>query len=128
MIVAKYMVIFRGMLWDKDLSPEEFQTVASRWTASFDRLTQQGKVTSNRLFAHQGAIVSCKKGKAVVHDRFPKSKEAILGYMLLEANNLSEAVKIAKQCPSLGDGASAEIRPVAERDVPKHKIKRAKGS
>jgi len=128
MIVAKYMVIFRGMLWDKDLSPEEIQTVASRWTASFDRLTQQGKVTSNRLFAHQGAIVSCKKGKAVVHDRFPKSKEAILGYMLLEANNLSEAVKIAKQCPSLGYGASAEIRPVAERDVPKHKIKRAEGS
>jgi hypothetical protein len=119
MIVAKYMVIFRGMLWDKDLSPEEIQTVASRWTGSFDRLTQHGKVISNRLFAHQGAIVSCKKGKAVVHDRFPESKEAILGYMLLEANNLSEAVKIAQECSSLGYGASAEIRPVAERDMSK---------
>lgn len=63
MIVAKYMVIFRGMLWDKDLSPEEIQTVASRWTASFDRLTQQGKVTSNRLFAHQGRSCPAKRGK-----------------------------------------------------------------
>jgi len=113
------MVIFRGMLWDKDLSPEEIQTVARRWTASLDRLTQQGKVTSNRLFAHQGAIVSCKKGKAVVHDPLPKSKEAIFGYLLLEANDLTEAVKTAKECPSLGYGASAEIRPVAERDVSK---------
>jgi len=39
----EYMLLFRGMDWDRDLSPEEIQNVMSRWIAWFDRLTEQGK-------------------------------------------------------------------------------------
>jgi hypothetical protein len=115
MIVANYMVMFRGMLCDKDLAPEEIQTVASQWTAWFDRLTQQGKIKSSRTFVNQGKIVSCKNGQVVIDDCFAETRETIFAYMLLEGNSLAEAVKVTKKCPSLSYGASAEIRPILER-------------
>ena len=115
MIAANYMVIFRGMLCDKGPSPEEIQTVASQWTAWSDRLTQQGKIKSSRTFVNQGKIVSYKKGQVVIDDCFAETKETIFGYALVEANSLTEAVKITKECPSLSYGARAEIRPILER-------------
>ena len=43
-----YMLLFRGTHWDKVLSPEEIQGVMSRWTAWFDRLTQQGQAKAGQ--------------------------------------------------------------------------------
>jgi hypothetical protein len=114
MIATNYMVIFRGMLCDKGLAPEEIQTVASQWIAWFDRLTQQGKIKSSRTFVNQGKIVSCKNGQVVIDDCFAETDETIFGYVLLEANSLAGAVKITKECPGLSNGARAEIRPILE--------------
>ena len=45
---------------------------------------------------------------------FAESKEAIGGYFLLQADDLDEAVAVAKQCPALEYGSTVEVRPVAE--------------
>jgi len=113
MIVAKYMVIFRGMLWDKDLSPEEIQTVMSQWKNWFERLTASGKAKAGHPLEREAKIVSGKKGRNVADGPFAESKEAIGGYFFLVVSVMDEAVAIAKECPGLEYGSIVEVRPVA---------------
>ena len=89
---SAYMMPFRGTHWDKVLSPEEIQGVASRWTAWFDRLTRQGKAKAGQPLTNEGKIVSGKKGRSVADGPFAESKETIVGYILLQVNDLNVAV------------------------------------
>jgi hypothetical protein len=114
-ITSEYMLLFRGMHWDKNLSPEEIQNVMSRWIAWFDRLTQEGKAKAGQPLTEKGKIISGKKGQKVVDGPFAESKESIAGYILLQAATLDEAVKIAKECPGLDYGISVEVRLVDQQ-------------
>jgi hypothetical protein len=112
---SEYMLLFRGMHWDKNLSPEEIQNVMSRWIAWFDRLTQEGRAKADQPLTEKGKIISGKKGQTVVDGPFAESKESIAGYILLQAATLDEAVKIAKECPGLDYGISVEVRLVDQQ-------------
>jgi hypothetical protein len=112
---SEYMLLFRGMHWDKNLSPEEIQNVMSRWIAWFDRMTQEGKARAGQPLTDKGKIISGKKGQKVVDGPFPESKETIAGYILLQVATLDEAVKIAKECPGLDYGISVEVRLVDQQ-------------
>ena len=114
-ITSEYMLLFRGMHWDKNLSPQEIQNVMSRWIAWFDRLTQEGKAKAGQPLTEKGKIISGKKGQKVVDGPFAESKESIAGYILLQAATLDEAVKIAKECPGLDYGISVEVRLVDQQ-------------
>src|ERR1700737_2553518 len=89
--------------------------VMSHWTAWFDRLTQKGKAKAGQPLAHEGKIVSGKKGRTVVDGPFLESKEAIAGYILLQVDDLNEALEIAKEGPGLEYGVSIEVRPAVPR-------------
>ena|SRR5437870_2373535 len=112
---SEYLLLFRGTHWDKGLSLEQIQQVMSQWTAWFERLTQQGKAKAGQPLAHEGKIVSGKQGRTVVDGPFAESKEAIAGYILLQVDDLSEALEITKECPALEYGVTVEVRPVAEQ-------------
>jgi hypothetical protein len=109
------MLLFRGNEWQKGLSPEEMQTVASAWMKWFEGLLAEGKATAGSPLEHEGKIVSGKNGRVVADGPFAESKEAIGGYFLLQVNTLDEAVAIAQKCPGLPYGAKVEVRPVAEQ-------------
>ena len=110
-----YMLLFRGNEWQKGLSPEEMQEVASQWMAWFKRLSDQGKALAGSPLENEGKLVSGKNGRVVSDGPFAESKEAIGGYFLLKVNTLDEAVAIAQQCPGLPHGAVVEVRPVASQ-------------
>jgi hypothetical protein len=112
---SEYMLLFRGMHWDKNLSPQEIQNVMSRWIAWFDRLTQEGKAKAGQPLTEKGKVVSGKRGQTVVDGPFAESKETVAGYFLLQAATLDEAVKIAKECPGLDYGISVEVRLVDQQ-------------
>jgi hypothetical protein len=106
---SEYMLLFRGMHWDKSLSPEEIQNVMSRWITWFDRLTQEGKARAGQPLTAAGKVVS-GKGRTVVDGPFAESKETVAGYILLHVNSFDEAVEIAKECPGLDYDVSVEVR------------------
>lgn len=55
------------------------------------------------------------KGKLVVFDGpFAETKEILGGFVLLECENLDEAVALARNFPSLPAGFALEIRPVMQ--------------
>lgn len=112
---SPYMLLFRGTQWDQSLSPEEIEKVTNQWIAWFDRLTEQGKAKAGQPLAHEGKIVSGKKGQIVADGPFAESKEAIAGYIFLQVGDLDEAVEISKECPGLDYGVTVEVRPVNEQ-------------
>ena len=108
------MLLFRGTDWDRGLSADEIQQTMSRWTAWFDRLTNDGKAKLGQPLTNDGKVVSGRKGLAVVDGPFTESKEAVAGYILLCVADLGEATEIAKECPGLEYGMSVEVRPISE--------------
>jgi hypothetical protein len=112
---SEYLLLFRGTHWDAGLSPEEIQKVMGRWTEWFERIAQKGKMQGANPLRDEGKIVSGKNGRLVADGPFAESKEAIGGYFLVQADDLNEALEMAKACPALEYGVTVEVRPVAER-------------
>jgi len=110
---SEYLLLFRGAGWEKNLSPQELQTLMAQWVSWYEGLQRQGKVKGSNPLFPQGKIVSGKKGKVVADGPFAESKEAIGGYFLIEASSLDEAIEIARGWPILDVGAEVEVRPVA---------------
>jgi hypothetical protein len=110
----EYLLLFRGKQWDKGLSPAELQGLMDRVITWFEDLQQQGKIKAGQPLGAEGRILSGKKGHPVADGPFVESKEAVGGYLLLEANDLDEVASIVKTNPTLEYGVSIEIRPVLE--------------
>jgi hypothetical protein len=108
---SDYMMLFRGEHWDKGLSGEELQQLLNKVMAWFDDLQKQGKVKGGQPLAPKGYMVS---DRVVFDGPFTESKEVVGGYLLLEADNLEEALAIAKSSPTLEHGITIEVRPVLE--------------
>jgi hypothetical protein len=111
---SEYMLLFRGPHWDKGLSAEELQQLMAQVMAWFEGLKEQGRVKAGQPLGPEGRTVSGKKGRPVADGPFAESKEAVGGYLLLHADNLDEAVAIAKTNPTLEHGITIEVRPVLD--------------
>jgi len=85
---SQFLLLARGTHRNKALSPEEIQKAVSRSDAWFDRLFQQGKAKAGQPLAPMGKIVSGKSGRTVIDGPFVESKEAIVGYVLLQVDDL----------------------------------------
>lgn len=118
----QYMLLFRGPDWDHGLSPEELQNTMDRVMTWFEGVQQTGKVKGGQPLGREGRIVS---RRAVADGPFAESKEAVGGYLLLEVDNLDEAVAIARTCPTLEYNITIEVRPVLN-DCPCFKRAREK--
>ena len=111
---SEYMLLFRGACWDKGLSPEEAQRLMNQVMAWFEGLKQQGIVKAGQPLGPEGRTISGNKGRSVSDGPFAESKEAVGGYLLLQADSLDEVVAIAKSNPTLAHGVTIEVRPVVE--------------
>jgi hypothetical protein len=109
-----YLLLFRGSNWDKGLSPQQMQEIMTKFMGIYERLSAEGKVKGAHPLAHEGKIVSGKKGRVVADGPFAESKEAIGGYFLLDVPTIEEAIEIAQSFPTLDYGATIEVRPIAE--------------
>jgi hypothetical protein len=107
---SEYLVICRGISWDKSLSPENMQNSMKQFYAWFERLSDEGKLKSGHQLAPEGKTLSGRKG--VTDAPLAESKEAIAGYWFIYADSLEEAVEIAKGDPSLEYGHTIEVRPI----------------
>jgi len=113
-VKSDYLLLFRGNVWDRGLSPAQLQKVVSDWMAWFERLKREGKCLDGNPLEEEGKVVSGKQGRTVADGPFAESKEAIGGYFYLQVADENEAIEIARQCPGLEYGSVVEVRPVAD--------------
>jgi hypothetical protein len=102
------------------LTPEEIQTrraeVMPQWMEWFDYMQENAKSVDGRELDESTTAKTLRyeNGEPVVTDGpFAETKEQIGGYILIECDNLDEAIDIAARSPITSRG-SVEVRPVAE--------------
>jgi len=108
----EYMLLFRGPHWDQGLSTDELQKAMDNVMAWFERLNQRGKVKGAQPLSAQGRTISGTNGQFVVDGPFTETKEAVGGYLVLQADSFEEAVEVARTNPALRYGVSVEVRPI----------------
>ena len=106
------MLLFRGGHWDRGLTKEELQKAMDKVIAWFDGLKQRGRIKGAQPLGGQGRLISGTDGCLVVDGPFTETKEAVGGYLVLQADSLDEAVEIARSMPTLRHGISIEVRPI----------------
>jgi len=106
------MLLFRGPHWDRGLPTDELQQAMNKVMAWFEGLNERGKIKGAQPLSGQGRVISGTDGRFVVDGPFTETKEAVGGYLVLQADSLNEAVEIAQSMPTLRYGISVEVRPI----------------
>jgi len=97
----EYMLLFRGPHWDTGLSTDELQQAMTKVMAWFEGLNERGQIKAAQPLGGQGRVISGTDGRFVVDGPFTETKEAVGGYLVLQADSLNEAVEIAQSMPTL---------------------------
>lgn len=97
----------------ENLSPEQQQQHVQKVQGYIGKLMNEGKLKGAQPLTMEGKIISGSKG-ALKDGPFNETKEVIAGYFLIAANDLNEAIEIAKANPVFEDGTDAriEVRPI----------------
>jgi hypothetical protein len=108
--IPEYLLLFRNTSWHKGLSPEEIQQNLARFTAWFEQLRKDGNFKGGGPLICSGKIV--RNRNAVIDGPFAESKEAIGGFLIIQADSLEQAVQIAEDCPGFKFGQTVEVRAI----------------
>jgi hypothetical protein len=93
-------------------SPEEMQLTTMKWRKWLDELNAKGMIKDpGHPLDFKGKLISGKH-RVVTDGPFTEAKDLIGGYLLIEAQDLHEAVEIAKGCPIFEEGGALEVRPI----------------
>jgi hypothetical protein len=109
---GEYMLLFRGPQWDRGLSRDELQHAMDKVIAWFEGLNERGKIKGAQPLSGQARVITGTDGRFVVDGPFTETKEAVGGYLVLQADSLNDAVEIAQSMPTLRYGISIEVRPI----------------
>jgi hypothetical protein len=92
-------------------SPEEMQAATKRWMDWIGGIAAQNKLSDrgNRLFP-TGKVLS--SGNVITDGPYAEIKESIVGYSMVKADSLEEALELAQDCPIFKTGGNVEIREV----------------
>lgn len=110
--MEKFMLIFQGEVPDGTSSPEQMQAQMGKWMAWIDKLAKQGRYESGEPLVPGGKLVSGNRGSHVIDGPYTEGKEIVGGYFIIKANDMDEAVAIAKESPDLEMGGKVQVRQV----------------
>ena len=112
--MQEFMLFIRteGDPWQL-MSPEQMQAHVQKGINYISSLMEKGILKSAQPLDMQGKMISGAAG-ALKDGPFNETKEVIAGYFHIVANDLDEALAIAKKNPIFEDGLGAkiEVRPI----------------
>jgi hypothetical protein len=113
--MKEFALIFRlNDISDFKPSPEQIQE-RMNWLggiAAQNKLADKG----NTLLPIPGSAKTVKAGNVVTDGPYTEIKEFISGYIVVKADNIEEAVEMAKGNPIFKIGGNIEVREVLKRD------------
>jgi hypothetical protein len=111
---SDYLLLLRNTQLEKRLSLDEMQEAMRRFSGWLDRWTQAGAIKTGQPLGNEGKTIMGAKSRTLADGPFPEAKEAVGGYILVQADSFDEAVKIASEWPLLDYDAFVEVRPVMD--------------
>ncbi len=98
-----------------ELSPKEMAELANAHMNWANKLGEAGYLISGDGLQEKAVLITGKD--SVVKDGpYLESKEIIGGYYLLQADDLTTIVELAKECPTHHYGGTTEIRQIMEME------------
>jgi len=112
--MKEFILLFRANYQDiASVSAKETQERNNRWMDWINDLVDQNHLAEGGNHLTSEGKILRSNGEITV-ESLPANKESILGYILILASSLDEAVELAKDCPILaGNGTSVEVREIS---------------
>jgi hypothetical protein len=86
------------------------QAMLNQWKNWISGIARNGKYSGTNRLLSEGKTI--KPGKVISDGPYMEVKEMIGGYLIVRANSLDEAMKMAESCPNLLYGGMVEVRAV----------------
>lgn len=117
--MSQFVYLFRASAAEQReaMSPERVQQSIQAMLAWFKDLEARGHLKNPGLPLEPiGHVVRGKDG--VVSDGpYAEAKDMVLGFIVVEARDLAQAVELSRSCPIVRGGGALEIRPVGQSIV-----------
>jgi hypothetical protein len=116
--MKEFMLIIRNEIdHQATWSPEKTEQFLKKCEMYISNLTKAGKLKSAQPMVREGKMISGSKG-AWKEGPFNEAKEVIVGYYHILAEDLNDAVAIAKGNPEFEFGTTAriEVRPIKMKE------------
>lgn len=115
MNMKQYVLMFRMDVTTTEAQPTEEQMIVymQQWMEWINEIAENDQLADGgNHFSRQGRVLT--SSNEVIEMPHIADNNSIAGYIIILANNLDEATKIAKKCPILkGHNTSVEIRETA---------------
>jgi hypothetical protein len=95
--------------------PSELQQIMARFKVWMDDLRAKGAALGSNGLDITGKVLRGHRGASITDGPYPEGKEIVGGYVLIQADNLEQAVEYARGCPGLDYPMAVEVRPVMQR-------------
>ena len=106
------MLLLRGGVSNRDLSPDELQRQIERYMNWIEQLRRDGHFVAGEPLDETGKVLSGRDGNTVTDGPFTESKEEVGGYFIIRATDLEAAVRLSKGCPIFRNNGTVEVRPI----------------
>ncbi len=116
--MQEYMLLIRNQTdHQESWSPDKHKKFLESCQQYINGLTTQGKLISAQPLVREGRMLSGSNGTWSLAP-FTDSKEVIVGYYHVRAEDLDDAISIAKRNPEFEYGTTArvEVRPVKMKE------------
>jgi hypothetical protein len=113
--MSDFVYLFRATEADQREAmgtPERAQRSMQAWLAWIRELEAKGHLKNpGQPLDRSGKVVRGQK-KMVTDGPYAEAKDLVLGFIIVEARDLEEALDLSLGCPMLDGSGSVEIRPV----------------
>jgi hypothetical protein len=94
-------------------SKEEDDAVMNRLSVVHEKLTQEGKLGPALRLLPTSAATTLRSQDLVIDGPFAETKEQLLGFYVIDVENLDAALDVARQLSAANPTSVYEIRPMA---------------
>lgn len=105
------------------LSDAEYRALVAETFAYNEELAASGHFVDGNALAYVNAATTVRVGGngqvSITDGPFVETREQLGGYVLIEARDLNEAIRIAAAMPPVRMGGGIEVRPVKDLDGPR---------
>ena len=88
----------------------ELNEMHQQWGAFIGKIAIQEKLVSTHQLGFEGVQIS--PDKSITEGIYVANNQTLGGNMIVKANNINEAVEMAKNCPILLVGGTVEVRAI----------------
>jgi hypothetical protein len=110
--MSEFVYLYRAPT-EAPLSPQQMQERMQRWQAWFKDLETKGHLANlgHPLERSGGAVVKNPKG-SVTDGPYAETKDIVVGFSVIQAKDLQQAVTLATGCPIYAQSGMVEVRPL----------------